>query len=82
MIKKIRTSLTIKIFLLVAALLLAASGVTYAAVARFLPTYYSNELEKSIDQLSQELVKTIESFSSIGDAITAIDLFQANSELL
>ena len=80
MIKKLRASLTVKIFLLVSLLLLAASGITYAAVVWFLPTYYSNELEKSIDRLSQELAEIIQSFSSIEDASNAIALFQRDTK--
>ena len=80
MIKKLRASLTIKIFLLVSLLLLAASGVTYAAVVWFLPAFYSNELENSIDLLSQELKKIIESFSGIEEASNAIALFQGNTQ--
>lgn len=80
MIKKLRASLTIKIFLLVSLLLLAASGVTYAAVVWFLPAFYSNELENSIDRLSQELKKIIESFSGIEEASNAIALFQGNTQ--
>ena len=80
MIKKLRASLTIKIFLLVSLLLVAASGVTYAAVVWFLPAFYSNELENSIDRLSQELKKIIESFSGIEEASNAIALFQGNTQ--
>lgn len=80
MIKKLRASLTIKIFLLVSLLLVAASGVTYAAVVWFLPAFYSNELENSIDRLSQELKKIIESFSGIEEASNAITLFQGNTQ--
>ena len=80
MIKKLRASLTIKIFLLVSLLLVAASGVTYAAVVWFLPAFYSNELENSIDRLSQELKNIIESFSGIEEASNAIALFQGNTQ--
>lgn len=80
MIKKLRASLTIKIFLLVSVLLVAASGVTYAAVVWFLPAFYSNELENSIDRLSQELKKIIESFSGIEEASNAIALFQGDTQ--
>lgn len=41
MIKRIKNSLTIKICTLIAVLLAVSSGITYAVIVGFLPTYYS-----------------------------------------
>lgn len=78
MIKKVKASLTIKIFLLISFLLTAASLITYVAIARFLPVTYSSQLEKHLDQMSEELAKTIGGFWTIEDAGTAIELFEAS----
>ena len=65
MIKKIRNSLTLRICLLMSVLLLLASGVTYAAVAKFLPVFYSNRLDENLDELSRELTENLSSYQSI-----------------
>ena len=54
MIKRIKNGLTIKICILIAVLLAASSGITYAVIVGFLPTYYSKQLQKDIDSVSQE----------------------------
>lgn len=81
MIKKIRNSLTVKICVLMAALLLISSGITYAAVVRFLPTYYSKQLQKDLDIVVKEMVKTIQSYATIEEASYAISLFEAGSQV-
>ena len=81
LIRSIKSSLTIKIFLLVSFLLLAAGGITYAAIARFLPVTYSNRLEEDLDEVSRDMVKVIEGFSDIGEAETAIELFEAGAQV-
>lgn len=79
MIKKIRSSLTIKICLLMGLLLVAASSLTYAAIAGFLPAFYSGKLEEKLDVVSQEMAETISSHKSIEEAGSAIELFEASS---
>lgn len=81
MIKKIKNSLTIKICILIAGLLAASSGITYAVIVRFLPTYYSNQLQKDIDAVSQEMIETIRSYGTIDEAFYAIELFEAGSKV-
>lgn len=77
MIRKVKDSLTAKIFLLVACLLLTASGITYTAIVGFLPVTYSNQLEENLNLMSQELAETIGDFRTVEDAGTAIELFEA-----
>ena len=65
MIKRIKNSLTIKICTLIAVLLAVSSGITYAVIVGFLPTYYSKQLQKDIDSVSQEMIETIHSYETI-----------------
>lgn len=81
MIRKIRDSLTIKICLLVMLLLIAASGITYLAIARFLPVYYSSQLEEGLDEISREMAETISTHKTIEEAASAIELFEASSQV-
>lgn len=81
MIKNIRHSLTAKICILIMLLLLCISGITYAMVAHFLPTYYSSQLEKNLDLVSQNMVETVNSYDSIAAASNALALFEAGSQV-
>lgn len=81
MIKKIRNSLTLRICLLMSVLLLLASGVTYAAVAKFLPVFYSNRLDENLDELSRELTENLSSYQSIEEAMATLQLFTASTEM-
>ena len=65
MIKRIKNSLTINICILIAVLLIASSGITYAVIVGFLPTYYSKQLQKDIDSVSQEMIETIHSMKRL-----------------
>ena len=81
MIKRIKNGLTIKICILIAVLLAASSGITYAVIVGFLPTYYSKQLQKDIDSVSQEMIETIHSYETINEASYAIELFEAGSKV-
>lgn len=81
MIRMIKKSLTVKICLLVCVLLIAASGITYGAVAHFLPAYYSSQLEEDLDVISREMAETISSHKTIKDAENVIELFEAGSQV-
>ena len=59
--KRLRSSLTLKIFILTLFLLLAISGITYASVAVFLPKTYRNSLEKDLASVSESLKTELES---------------------
>jgi len=71
LIKRIKNSLTIKICTLIAVLLAVSSGITYAVIVGFLPTYYSKQLQKDIDSVSQEMIETIRSVTDLPIAIDA-----------
>lgn len=81
MIKNIRKSLTIKICILMAVLLAASSGITYAVIIRFLPTYYSEQLQKDLDIVSREMTETLSSYETIEEASYEIELFEAGSKV-
>lgn len=81
MIKKIRGSLTAKIFILIAVLLMTASGITCGGIAGFLPAYYSSQLEQELDIVSREMADTIGSHERIEDAFNAIELFEAGAQV-
>lgn len=81
MIKKIRNSLTVKICILVAVLLVGVSCITYGAIIGFLPTYYSNQLQEDLDTVSQGMIDTISSYDTIEEAFYAIELFEASSQV-
>lgn len=81
MIRKIKGSLTVKIFLLIAALLMAVGTITYGMVVRFLPAYYSSRLEEDLDAVSEEMADTISSHEKIEDAFKAVELFEAGSQV-
>lgn len=81
MIKKIKSSLTVKIFILVTVLLTASSAVTYGAISGFLPTYYSNRLMEDMDIVSQEMLETIASYDTIEEASYTIGVFENESQV-
>lgn len=59
MIKKIRNSLTIRVFLLTFVLLLAVSGITYGFVAWTLPVTYVSRMDSTLEQHAEELLKEL-----------------------
>lgn len=70
-----------KIWLLVTLLLAVSSSVTYAAVVRFLPTYYSSRLQEDLDEISRGMAETISTYQTIEEASRAIELFEASSQV-
>lgn len=81
MIRKIKNSLSAKICILVAVLLMASSMMTYMAIVQFLPEYYSMELRTELDRMSGDMVKNISAYSSIEDAFHYIELFEAGAQV-
>ena len=78
--KRLRSSLTLKIFILTLFLLLAISGITYASVAVFLPKTYRNSLEKDLAAVSESLKTELESYASIEEAKNFLELFERNNQ--
>ena len=59
MIKKIRSSLTVKIFLITGALLTIVCALTYGFIAWFMPKTYSDHLSNDLAEQSQKLVEAL-----------------------
>ncbi|CAK7034573.1 HAMP domain-containing sensor histidine kinase [Tissierella sp.] len=59
MIKKIRSSLTIKIFLMTSLLLALACVLTYSFIAWFMPLTYTSDLSIQLDRKLQKLVNEL-----------------------
>lgn len=78
--KKIRDSLTAKIFLMTACLLLLVSGITYACVSEFLPSTYQNELEENLQKMSEELKEELEQYASVEEAENLLEVFAASNQ--
>lgn len=78
--RRIKNSLTAKIFMLTSALLLFISGITYACVAGFLPSTYQNALEEDLQRVSEELRQELERYGSIDEAENLLLLFEANNQ--
>lgn len=81
MIKMIKSSLTVKICLLMALMLFAVSGITYALVAAFLPAFYTSQLDEDLDALAREMAGTIGAYESVEDADTVLGLFAAGAQV-
>lgn len=78
--KKIKNSLTAKIFLLTACLLLAVSTITYACVARFLPVTYKNQLEEELAEEAKKMIGQLEKCKSVKEAEGFLEQFAAKNQ--
>lgn len=78
--KRLRDSLTAKIFLLTIFMLLMVSGITYACIAKFLPVIYRNELEESLQKKAEDLKGELERYQSIDEAKNFLEVFQGNEQ--
>ncbi|MDO5424531.1 MAG: HAMP domain-containing sensor histidine kinase [Eubacteriales bacterium] len=67
MIKNIRRSLTIKIFLITALLLSLTSALTYGFVAWFMPISYTTSLNQQIEERAEKLVQELETYTAEDD---------------
>lgn len=81
MIRKIRNSLTVRICLLMSALLLLSSGITYAAVAKFLPEFYSRQLDADLEETSAQLADVLKEYDSVEEAFSTLQLFVAGTHM-
>lgn len=73
-------SLTVKIFLLTASLLVLTSLITYACVIKFLPVTYRTQLEEDLQRVSENLREELAQYESLEDAGTLLDLFAAKNQ--
>lgn len=80
MIRRIRNSLTAKIFLLTVSLLLAVSMITYGSVSLFLPSTYRHILGEDLRDVSQELEENLRQYTSVEQTFNLLELFAANNQ--
>lgn len=80
MIRRIQNSLTAKIFLLTAVLLLLVSVLTYGSVSFFLPSTYRHMLSQDLQRVSEELGETLAKYDSVDNAANLLELFAANNQ--
>lgn len=74
--RRIKDSLTIKIFLLMVFFMCVSSTVTYAGVAVFLPATYTNELDQVLEEASKELTEKLETYDKIDQVSTMLGYFE------
>ena len=77
---RITGSLSIKIFLLTAVLLILISLFTYFCIVKFLPVTYQNELEENLQKVSEELRAELERYQTVEEAQNLLELFAANNQ--
>lgn len=77
---RIAGSLSIKIFLLTAVLLILISLFTYFCIVKFLPVTYQNELEENLQKVSEELRAELERYQTVEEAQNLLELFAANNQ--
>lgn len=78
--KRLKGSLTAKIFLLTVFMLFMVSGITYACIAKFLPVIYRNELEEGLQKTAENLKEELEKYSSIDEAKKFLEISQENEQ--
>lgn len=78
--KRLKDSLTAKIFLLTVCMLLMVSGITYMCIAKFLPVIYRNELEESLQKKAEDLKEELERYRSVDEAKNFLEIFQDSEQ--
>lgn len=78
--RKIKDSLTAKIFLLTIGLLLLVCSATCGLISTALPVTYRGELEEDLQKGAEELKKELERYRSWEEAETLLQLFAANNQ--
>lgn len=76
LIRKIKNSLSIKIFFVTVFVLCVSSAVTYGCIAFFLPVTYTNELDQALQEASEELIETLKSYDTVEQAETILSYFE------
>lgn len=75
-----KRSLTVKVFLLTAGLLLGISLLTWVLIVSFLPSTYENELENRLAAAAGELIEELEQYDSWEKAENLLQLFAATNQ--
>ncbi|MFQ9793576.1 MAG: hypothetical protein ACLRX7_10420 [Acutalibacteraceae bacterium] len=75
MIRKIRTSLTAKLFLSTTILLIAVCLISVFSMARYIPQTYSNRLSADLQKQANDLVPTLENANSLDECYSLVRQF-------
>ncbi len=81
MIKRIKSSLSAKIFLITLALLVFCCAVTYGVIAWLVPKTYSNDLDAALDERVQTFLTALAQTSQ-GDSGILFDQFIQNNDAM
>ena len=79
MIRKIRTSLTAKLFLATTALLILVCLLSVFSMARFIPQTYSNRLSSELQKQANNLVPVLEKADSLEECYSLVRKFAAKT---
>ena len=79
MIRKIRKSLTAKIFLSTTALLILVCLLSVFSMARFIPRTYSNRLSAELQRQANDLVPELENAKSLDECYSLVKKFSAKT---
>ena len=80
MIEKIKTSLTVKLFLLTTILLLFVCLLSVFSMARYIPQTYSNRLSKEFQKQANDFVPVLERANSLEECCTLASQFAVQTK--
>ena len=80
MIRKIKTSLTVKLFLLTTILLLFVCLLSVFSMARYIPQTYSNRLSKELQKQANDFVPVLERAKSLEECYTLANQFAVQTK--
>ena len=80
MIRKIRTSLTAKLFVSTTVLLIAVSLLSVFSMARYIPETYRNRLDAQLQKQANDLVSVLENAKSLNECYSKVRQFTINTK--
>ena len=80
MIRKIRTSLTAKLFLATTVLLISVCLLSVFSMARFIPQTYSNRLSSELQRQANDLVPVLEKAGSLKECYSLVGKFATQTK--
>ena len=82
MMKKNKSSLTMKIFLTTMALLVAACSISVLCMAKYIPETYDSQLSERLQNEAQELVRKLGKCTNLEDCYVFVDSFSLEMDAL
>ena len=80
MIRKIKTSLTAKLFLATTVLLILVCLLSVFSMARYIPQTYSNRLSAELQKQANDLVPVLEKAGSLEECYSLVQQFTAQTK--